>query len=187
MSKEFTARRLDVRRFAEEGAALSGREPVRQHERLMAETQGRGGASELNWSASGGMRNPRHVHPEIWLHLKADAVLPLTCQRCLGSVDVPLAVDRQFRFVTGEETAAAQDEEDEEAEEDVLALSRSFDLVELVEDELLMEMPLAPRHEVCPEPVKMQVQDEDYEEASERRESAFAMLGKLKIGRNQDK
>ena len=184
MSKEFTARRLDVRRFAEEGAALSGREPVHQHERLMAETQGRGGSSALNWSASGEMRNPRRVHPEIWLRLKADAVLPLTCQRCLGPVEVPLAVDRSFRFVADEDMAA---NEDELAEEDVLALSRSFDLVELVEDELLMEMPLAPRHDVCPEPVRMQAQDEDFEQTSERRDSAFALLGKLKIGRKQDK
>ncbi len=179
MSQEFNARRLDVRRFAEEGAALSGHEPVAGHERLMAETQGRAGASPLNWSASGEMRNPRHVHPEIWLHLKADAVLPLTCQRCLGPVAVPLAVQRSFRFVADEDMAAA---EDEQAEEDVLALSRSFDLLELVEDELLMEMPLAPRHEACPEPVRMQVQDEDFEQASKRRESAFAVLGKLRIG-----
>ncbi len=184
MSKEFTARRLDVRRFAEEAAALSGQEPVRQHERLMAETQGRGGAAALNWSASGEMRNPRHVHPEIWLHLKAQAVLPLTCQRCLGAVEVPLEVDRSFRFVADEEMAAA---EDEQADEDVLALSRSFDLIELVEDELLMEMPLAPMHEVCPEPVRMQAQDEDFEQASERRESAFAVLGKLRIGKDRDK
>ncbi len=96
------------------------------------------------------MRNPLHAAAaEIWLHLRADAVLPLTCQRCLGPVEVALAVDRSFRFVADEELAAA---EDELAEEDVLALSRSFDLVELVEDELLMEMPLAPRHEVCPDP-----------------------------------
>lgn len=184
MSKEFTARRLDVRRFAEEGAALSSHDPVHQHERLMAETQGRGGASALNWSAAGEMRNPGHVHPEIWLHLKAQAVLPLTCQRCLGPVEVPLAVDRSFRFAADEEMAAAQDEQ---ADEDVLALSRSFDLVELVEDELLMEMPLAPRHDVCPEPVRMQVEDDDFEPASERRESAFAVLGKLRIGKKHDR
>lgn len=184
MSKEFTARRLDIRRFAEEGAALSGREPVQKHERLMAETQGRGGASAVAWSASGEMRNPLHVHPEIWLHLRADAVLPLTCQRCLGPVEVPLAVDRAFRFVADEEMAAAQDEF---AEEDVLALSRSFDLVELVEDELLMEMPLAPMHDVCPDPVKLSVQDEDFEAAPARRESAFGILTKLKIGKDQDK
>lgn len=184
MSKEFTARRLDVRRFAEEGARLDGREPVQQHERLMAETQGRGGASVVTWSAGGELRNPKHVHPEVWLHLRADAVLPLTCQRCLGPVEVPLAVDRSFRFVADEEMAAAQDEL---AEEDVLALSRSFDLVELVEDELLMEMPLAPMHDVCPEPVKLSVQDSGFDEAASRRESAFGLLTKLKIGKTQDK
>lgn len=184
MSKQFTARRLDVRRFAEEGAALSGREPVQKHERLMAETQGQGGACEVAWSASGEMRNPKHVHPEIWVHLRADAVLPLTCQRCLGPVEVPLAVDRSFRFAADEQMAAAQDEL---AEEDVLALSRSFDLVELVEDELLMEVPLAPMHEVCPEPVKLSAQDEDFEEAPSRRESAFGALTRLKIGRGEDK
>jgi uncharacterized protein len=184
MSKQFTARRLDVRRFAEEGAALSGREPVQKHERLMAETQGRGGASEVEWSATGEMRNPHHVHPEIWLHLRAGAVLPLTCQRCLGPVDVPLSVDRSFRFAADEDMAAAQDEL---ADEDVLALSRSFDVVELVEDELLMEMPLAPMHEVCPEPVKLSAQDDDFEQASARRESAFGALTRLKIGKAQDK
>jgi uncharacterized protein len=141
MHKEFVARRLDVRRFAEEGGTLSGQELVQKHERLMAETQGRGAGSAVSWSATGETRNPGHVHPEIWLHLRAQTVLPLTCQRCLGPVDIELAVDRSFRFVPDEEMAAAQDDQ---SEEDVLALSRSFDLVALVEDELLMEMPLAP-------------------------------------------
>ncbi|HWI81091.1 DUF177 domain-containing protein [Ramlibacter sp.] len=184
MAKEFIARRLDVRRFAEEAGALEGREPVQKHERLMAETQGRGGAYAVSWSAAGEMRNPGHVHPEVWVHLRAQAVLPLTCQRCLGPVEVPLAVDRSFRFVADEDMAAAQDET---AEEDVLALSRSFDLVELVEDELLMELPLAPRHEVCPQPVKLSVADPDFDEAGGKRESAFGVLGKLKTGKPEDK
>ncbi|HWP12947.1 MAG TPA: DUF177 domain-containing protein [Ramlibacter sp.] len=177
MSREFVARRLDVRSFAEEGAALSGQQPVQLHHRLMAETQERGAASPVTWSVRGEMRNPRHVHPEIWLHLKAQAVLALTCQRCLGPVDVPIALDRSFRFVADEDMAAAQDEQ---SEEDVLALSRSFDLVELVEDELLMELPLAPRHESCPGPVKLALADEDFEAAEAPRENPFAMLGKFK-------
>jgi uncharacterized protein len=181
MSKEFAARRLDVKSFAEDGAVISGEEPVQQHERLMAETEGRGAASPVAWAATGELRNPRHVHPEIWLHLQASAVLPLTCQRCLGPVDVAVAVERSFRFVPDEDMAAAQDDQ---SEEDVLALSRSFDLVELVEDELLMEMPLAPRHEVCPEPVKLAVADEEFEAALGRRENPFAMLGKLKTGKS---
>jgi uncharacterized protein len=181
MSKEFVARRLDVGRFAEEGAALTGHESVREHPRLMAETQGRGAASPVAWSAVGELRNPRHVHPEIWVHLKAQAVLALTCQRCLGPVEVPIAVQRSFRFVADEGTAATQDEL---SEEDVLALSRAFDLVELVEDELLMEMPLAPRHEICPEPVRLESADEDFDAAGSQRDNPFAILGKFKPGKS---
>lgn len=182
MQKEFSARHLDVRRFAEESATLSASEPVQRHERLMAETQGQGGASAVNWSASGELRNPRHLHPEIWLHLRADAILPLTCQRCLGPVEVPLAVERSFRFVATEELAAA---EDEIAEEDVLALSRSFDLVQLVEDELIMEMPLAPRHPVCPDALKLSVADEFADEDT-KREHPFGVLGKFKAGKSRE-
>lgn len=178
--KEFVARRLDVKRCAEEGATLGGSEPVEKHERLMAETQGRGAGSEVVWSATGEMRNPGHVHPEIWLHLRAQTVLPLTCQRCLGAVSVKLAVDRPFRFVADEETAAAQDDD---AQEDVLALSRSFDLLELIEDELLMEMPLAPRHDVCPVAVQLSAADPDFDDGSAPGEHPFALLGKLKIGK----
>jgi uncharacterized protein len=181
MSKEFAARRLDVKGFAEEAATLRGEEPLREHPRLMAETQGRGASSAVSWSANGELRNPRHVHPEIWLHLQAQAVLSLTCQRCLEPVEVLVAVDRSFRFVADEDMAAAQDEE---AEEDVLALGRGFDLPELVEDELLMELPLAPRHETCPAPVKLAVADEDFDEAPAERENPFAVLGKLKAGKS---
>jgi len=180
MSKDFAARRLDVKAFAEEGAHLRGEEPLGTHERVMAETQGRGSESSVHWTAQGELRNPRHVHPEIWVHLQADAILSLTCQRCLAPVDVPVSVDRSFRFVADEDMAAAQDEQ---SEEDVLALSRSLDLAELVEDELLMELPLAPRHEACPEPLKRVASDEDFDDATARRENPFALLGKLKGGK----
>ena len=88
-----------------------------------------------------------------------------------------LSVERSFRFVADEDMAAAQDEQ---SEEDVLALSRSFDLVELVEDELLMELPLAPRHESCPVPVKLTVVDEEFDAAAAQHENPFAILEKFK-------
>lgn len=181
MSKEFAAGSLDVKRFAEEGATLGGDEPLQRYPRLMAETQGRGGSSALVWSAAGEMRNPGHVQPEIWLHLNARCGLALTCQRCLGPVDVAVAVERSFRFVNDEDTAAAQDEQ---SEEDVLALSRNFDLPGLIEDELLMELPLAPRHDVCPVPVTLAVADEDFESAATERENPFAILGRFKPGKS---
>lgn len=176
MSQSFSPRALDVESFAQAGGQLSGHEPLRTHERLLAETQGRGAETPVTWSARGELRNPQHVAPEVWLHLKAGTSMSLACQRCLAPVEVPVSVERSFRFVPDEQTAAA---EDDASEEDVLALSRSFDVVQLVEDELLMEMPLAPRHETCP-PVHLVVEDEGFEGSSARHENPFAVLGRLK-------
>ena len=181
MPKEFDAHRLDVRRFAEAAAELAAEDKVRGYGRLLAETEGRGGDSPVRWSAQGELRNAGHLHPQAWVHLKADTALPLVCQRCLAPVDVPVAIERSFRFVADEATAAA---EDDAAEEDVLAQSRSFDLVELVEDELLMALPVAPRHEVCPEPVRMAAGEEEFEQALARRDNPFAALARLKPGKS---
>jgi uncharacterized protein len=59
-------------------------------------------------------------------------------------------VSRRFRFVAGEAAAAQLDAE---SEDDVLALTRDFDLQELVEDELLLALPIVPMHAECPEPL----------------------------------
>jgi uncharacterized protein len=179
MAQDFDPLRLDVQRFAEDGGAIDAATPVRSLQRLRAETEG-GDARTVQWRARGELRNPRHIAPEVWVHLEAEAALPLVCQRCLGPVEVKVGFERSFRFVADEATAAAQDDA---AEEEVLALSRSFDLVELVEDELLMDLPVAPRHETCPQPVKMSVSDADFEAAEAARENPFAVLGRLKPGK----
>lgn len=180
MAKDFDPRRLDVRRFAEEGAELDADDRLASFRRLVDETRDADPARAVHWHARGELLNPRHVDPQVWIHLDAEATLPLVCQRCLGPVEVPLQVSRSFRFVPDEATAAAQDDE---AEEDVLALSVSFDLLELVEDELLMEMPAAPMHEACPQPVKMSAVDADFEAAAAEKEHPFAVLGRLKTGK----
>jgi len=177
MKKEFDARRLDVRRFAQEAAELRGSDPLRAYSRLLEETQGRGGEEPVTWTARGEMHNTRHVQPEIWLRLEAGTRLALVCQRCLQPVDVAVSVDRSFRFVADESTAAAQDEE---AEEDVLAESRSFNLVELVEDELLMGMPLSPRHVICPVVLPASAGEEELKAAGEAKENPFEVLARLK-------
>lgn len=180
MAKDFDPHRLDVRRFAEEGAGLHENEPLRAFPRLLAETADADPGLPVHWRARGELRDPLHHQPQVWVHLQANVTLPLVCQRCVQSVDLLLTVERSFRFVADEATAAA---EDDAAEEDLLALSRSFDLHELVEDELLMEVPVAPRHETCPEPVKMSAVDSGFEAASAEREHPFAVLGRLKTGK----
>lgn len=177
MKKEFDPRRLDVKRLAEEGGQLAAQAPLRAWGRLLAEAEGRGAESQVRWSARGELRHPGHLRPQVWLHLEADTRLQLICQRCLHAVDVDVAVRRSFRFVPDEATAAA---EDDASEEDVLAESRSFDLLELVEDELLMDMPVAPRHQRCPEVLPPVAGEQEFEAAQERRDNPFAILGRLR-------
>ena len=180
MSSEFDPRRLNVQAFAQADIPLSGNDLLSKYERLLAETEGLGGDREVRWTARGAQQTDASGHARIWLHLEAGVSLPLTCQRCLGHADIEVSVVRDFRFVATEEQAEA---EDEESEEDVLVLSRDFDLRALVEDELLMALPLVPRHTVCPGDVKLAVQDADFEAASAAKPNPFAALAGIKDGK----
>ena len=57
------------------------------------------------------------------------------------------------------------------------ALTTALDLPMLLEDELLLALPLVPRHDVCPEPLPRAFRDEA--DAAER---PFAALAALKQG-----
>lgn len=182
MSQGFDANRLDVRAFARAGATLRGQEPLSAFARLLAEAAGAGSERPVQWQARGETRQDAGGLAQVWLFLRARASLPLVCQRCLGPADIEVVADRAFRFAATEAQAA---EQDEQAEEDVLVLSREFNLRELVEDELLMALPLVPRHEVCPVPVTLAVQDADFEAAQAAKPNPFAALAGLKAPRSR--
>lgn len=178
MKNDFAPQHLNVQAFAKAAASLAGQPRLAHFTRLLEETHGMGADLPVVYTARGEVRHEDQPGEEIWLHLAAQVALPLTCQRCLGPVDFPLAFDRSFRFVATEELAAI---EDEESEEDVLVLSRDFNVLELIEDELLMAMPAVPKHEVCPVAVKLQVADPDFvEEGPAEKVNPFAVLEQLK-------
>ncbi len=179
MPSEPAPPRLDVRAFAQAGQKRSGTEPLSAFARLMKETGGRGAENPVRWSAQGELRHQGLPTAAAWLHLQVQASLPLTCQRCLGEVAVPLEVDRSFRFVADEATADAQDEE---SEEDLLVASEDFDLHALVEDELILELPLIPSHDQCPAPLAGGTAVPAAEESEDppKKPSPFAVLAQLK-------
>ena len=181
MTKEFHPDRLDAKAFVLAGARLEGHESLLKYERLAQEAKGLHPDLRVDWVARGEWRSEAgNEAGQLWMHLQAQAGFPMVCQRCLGPVDVPLQVDQWFRFVADEATAEALDDE---VEEDLLALSREFDLHELIEDELLMALPLVPRHDECPDPVHLSSSDEDFEEASSERPNPFAALASLRVGK----
>lgn len=174
-------RRLDMRAFAQAAAWLQDEEPLSAFPRVQGEAALNDGAAPapVRWRATGEMRAAATSgSPDVWLHLEAQARVPLTCQRCLAPVDTPVTVDRWFRFVADEAAAEAQDDD---CEEDLLALEPKPNLHDVLEDELLMELPLVPMHGVCPEPISMGAAGPGAlpEEAAPRK-NPFAELAKLK-------
>ncbi len=133
-----------------------------------------GGEAPVEWSASGAPAPLDGAGAQPAVNLLADAAVGLECQRCLQRMVVPLHIDRRLFFVAGEEAAASLDAE---SEDDVLALEPVLDLRNLVEDELLLALPLVPRHEVCPQPLPFREEAEP-----PPAEHPFAALAALKRG-----
>jgi uncharacterized protein len=169
MKQEFAPRTLNVAAFAANNESHTGDERLAQFGRLMEESQGLGGETLVAYSLQGSLQSDAAGKDEPWLHLAASATLSMVCQRCLGPVDVPVAFGRDFRFVATEELAEVEDEE-----------SKSFNLLDLMEDELLMAMPPVPKHEICPKPVKLQATDAAFEETPSEKPNPFAVLQQLK-------
>lgn len=169
-------RHLDVEAFAKDALQLEGHWPLAELTRLQ---QGAlpGSDPEVRWSVRGERREVRAGQAETWLHLDALVQVQLECQRCLSPIATPLHVERSLRFVAGEDAAAALDAD---SEEDVLALSRDLDLQALVEDELLLALPIVPRHELCPQPLALP--PDELDKAAEQAAHPFAGLAALKRG-----
>lgn len=145
MMTPFKAERLDVAEFSRLGGELALELPLASFPRLAPELAVTDGdvVARLQGrlvSVAGGKDQP-------WLSMNLSAKLHLTCQRCLEPMPHPIELALRFRFVADERQAEL---EDEASEEDVLALTRSLNAVELIEDETLMALPLVPMHAECP-------------------------------------
>ena len=179
MDKSFDPRRLDIRAFAQAAARLQGQASLADWPRLREESlpslplppEG------VRWQLQGQTQPVTGGAPQLGLQLQAQAVLQLQCQHCLAPVPETVQAERSFIFVADEATAEALDED---SEADVLVLSRDFDALALVEDELILALPLVPRHAVCPESLPREAADEAFSEAEAERPHPFAALAALK-------
>lgn len=179
----FSPQRLDAWRFAQAGAHLQGEQSLVDFRRLVQDLHGPVPADvPVRWSAQGELREAAGGGaPQAWLHLQVQTQVPLTCQRCLSVMQEGIEVDRWFRFVADEAAAEALDDD---TEEDLLALEPRPSLIELVEDELILALPLVPLHAQCPQPLPAGAAPTDGELPSDgsERPHPFAALAKLKGG-----
>jgi uncharacterized protein len=179
--RSFDPRRLDVAAFSLAEGHLEGEWPLAELGRLQQDAlplASDSPAQSVTWSAQGERRVVPGREPEIRLRLHASSALRVCCQRCLQPMTVTLDVRPTLRFVHGEDQAQRLDEE---SDEDVLALSTALDLRELTEDELILALPLVPRHEVCPQALPLPTDDS---QASDSNSEAhpFAVLASIRRG-----
>ncbi|PCI61205.1 MAG: hypothetical protein COB34_01480 [Methylophilaceae bacterium] len=85
------------------------------------------------------------------LHLKIDTILSVICQRCLEPM--PLALTLAHHYVVNESEPDGIEAGDDF---DWVETSREMDLSALIEDELLMAVPLAPTHSHACKPTKQE-------------------------------
>jgi uncharacterized protein len=179
-AKAPSPRKLDVAVLARDGARLEGEWAAADLERLADSAAPETPVAEwpaVSWAAQGELRTPKGGEAQVWMHLQARARVSLSCQRCLRPVQEDLEVSRWFHFVRDEALAA---ELDADSEDEVLALTRTLDLQELVEDELLLALPLVPRHEQCPEALPSSAGELEAAAEEVQKPNPFAVLAALK-------
>ena len=136
---------LDIWALARSDGLIEGEQEVAELARLQSACSGPA-ASPVRWHLQGLLKPGPDGRDQPWMVLQVEAELPLSCVRCLQTVNHVFRLEREFRFVADEATAMA---EDEDSEEDLLPLTPPLDGLNLIEDELLMEMPILPKHENC--------------------------------------
>jgi uncharacterized protein len=113
------------------------------------------------------------------LDLVLNGRLHLVCQRCLQDCAIDLDEKRRFILVASEAEADAYPLEDEEQEP--LVASQHFNLLETMEDEVLLSLPLIPKHpEGFCEPHATVFGLEDEDGALDERENPFNVLKNMK-------
>jgi len=172
---------MDVFDFAQRAQSLSGRvafsELLRFTQGLLGQVGGEAGV--LQWSARG--EQDAQGRAFLCLHLQGAPLVQ--CQRCLTPFAWPVNGDVTLELVRDEselDDVQSEGEDDLDAPEKVLG-SRRFDLLALIEDELILAVPTITRHPVCPDlPQALKQQAQAASGIETRRESPFAALATLK-------
>jgi uncharacterized protein len=132
---------IDGFEFAESGSTLKGEWPISEFTRLRDALFDDSGAIEYELQGVSDARG----RPGLKIEIRGS--LQLICQRCLERMQFSLRVDRRLVL------ARSQDEIDaeslDEGSPDWLLGSKEMPVGALLEDELLLELPIAPRHDRC--------------------------------------
>lgn len=87
---------------------------------------------------------------EAFLALSVDGMLHLVCQRCLGALDFPVRIRSRLMLVKPGKPWPDDALEDDAC--DAIEATRELGVAPLLEEEILLALPVAPRHAECTAP-----------------------------------
>jgi uncharacterized protein len=178
MSANTFPAQIEPFKWAEQGFSWSGSLPIARFPRIASETVPSAVALSVHVDCRLFMDQRRFVQ----LQAQLSATVPLMCQRCLTPVDMPIDTTVDLVLLSDAKYAERLDEDADFvilSEEQVVhggADSDLIDLLALLEDELLLSLPLAPRHDHCDYTVPVV----EIEEEPAERENPFSVLANLK-------
>ena len=159
---------IDSLEFARNKQVLHGKIAVASLPRLQDVVFSSDGV--LEYELSGRMDQ----YGKLSLHCEVKGTLQLNCQRCLGALAYQVGVKSDLILVK-DEMALAEIDEDEEIEDiDVVLANPELDVLSLIEEEILLDLPMAPVHPIAECNVK------DAGQESSRQGKAFEALAVLK-------
>ncbi len=135
---------IDAFEFSRLKEQAEGELAVADMARLAGETVDRAGT--IKWSLSGGA--DKLGHPQ--LKLSVSGQVNLVCQRCLTAMPFEVSSESVLVLAKDEESADAIEEVLDDESVDVIVGEAEFNVAYLVEDEALLALPVAPKHESCP-------------------------------------
>lgn len=164
---------IELDRYADRQAQVQVRLSVSQLPRVMALLTGPSEPVAVE------MQFARDARGFVRLTGRVQATLPLTCQRCLTSVETLIESQLDVYLLRQEANAERLDE----ADDYVVVGDERCAIYDVLEDELILSLPVVPRHEVCAPDVMAQlaaVQTAVAEPEMPRRDNPFDVLAGLK-------
>ncbi len=162
-------RQLDALLFSRSGGRQSGVVDVSALERVAQESSN--GRGQIEWSIAGSVDG----EGACWLVLEVSGSLDMQCQRCLDDVAIEVSSQSRFRLIPEGEPWNDEDLDDDSFE--ALEIEGPLDTQVLVEDEVLLSLPVIALHEDCEKPGSAA---DERAGADSGKPSPFAVLGKLK-------
>ena len=157
---------FDAFEFARDGRVLDGTISLVEFPRLLDVLHEFDGELQVRIE---GRNDDEH---KSWLRIMGSGSVFLRCQRCLERMEFPVRISSRLQLRVGSaESVDWSDEELDNDEFDILPASRPLAVKDLIEDEVILLLPVSPMHEVCALPSTG---------ARDQKPSPFAALAKLK-------